>query len=143
MSGAMIDAHVAAQWDDVLSSLRDEIGEAAFQSWLKPMTVREVADGNVRISVPTRFMKDWVVAHYVERISELWCGVNDTVRDVEIVVQADYGQGDGRVASQGGASVTAQGAGRTVAENAGLADVVEASKPTQPLAGGAPGLAQP
>lgn len=146
MSGAMIDAQVAAQWDDVLSSLRDEIGEAAFQSWLKPMTVREVADGNVRISVPTRFMKDWVVAHYVERISELWSGVNDTVRDVEIVVQADYGQGDGRAsAAQGGTAQGAQGvgAGRTVAENAGLADVVEANKPTQPLAGSAPGLAQP
>lgn len=139
----MIDAQVAAQWDDVLSSLRDEIGEAAFQSWLKPMTVREVTDGSVRISVPTRFMKDWVVAHYMDRLSELWSGINDAVRDVEIFVQADYGQGDGRGAPRAQAQSGIHSGVRTVSENAGLAEVVEANKPSQPLAGAAPGIAQP
>lgn len=94
MSVGSVDALVAAQWDDVLSSLRDEIGEAAFQSWLKPMTVREMTDGQVRISVPTRFMKDWVIAHYADRLGELWNTINTDVKDVEVFVQADYGQSD-------------------------------------------------
>ena len=94
MTGGNVDAQVTAQWDDVLSSLRDEIGEAAFQSWLKPMIVREVNDGQVRISVPTRFMKDWVVAHYVDRLGELWSSINTDVRDVDVFVQADYGQSE-------------------------------------------------
>ena len=94
MTGGNVDAQVTAQWDDVLTSLRDEIGEAAFQSWLKPMIVREVSDGQVRISVPTRFMKDWVVAHYVDRLGELWSSINTDVRDVDVFVQADYGQSD-------------------------------------------------
>src|SRR3989339_509283 len=98
MSAGMNDTMVVDQWNDVLASLRDEIGEAAFQSWLKPMTVREIADGQVRISVPTRFMKDWVVAHYVDRLSELWSSLNAAVRGVEIFVQADYGQQDGKSA---------------------------------------------
>ncbi len=84
----------AGQWNDVLANLRGEIGEAAFQSWLKPMSVRDVRDGNVRLSVPTRFMKDWVVAHYMERIGEVWADVNEAVKTVEIIVQADYGQSD-------------------------------------------------
>lgn len=95
-----IDTMVVDQWNDVLSSLRDEIGEAAFQSWLKPMTVREVTDGNVRISVPTRFMKDWVVAHYADRLGELWSDLNKTVAGVEIFVQADYGQKEAKAAAQ-------------------------------------------
>ncbi|MBL4614349.1 MAG: chromosomal replication initiator protein DnaA, partial [Magnetovibrio sp.] len=94
MSVGSVDTLVAAQWDDVLSSLRDEIGEAAFQSWLKPMTVREMTDGQVRISVPTRFMKDWVIAHYVDRLGELWSNINTEVKDVEVFVQADYGRSD-------------------------------------------------
>jgi len=97
MSGASVDAQVTAQWDDVLNSLRDEIGEAAFQSWLKPMTVREVNEGSVRISVPTRFMKDWVVAHYVDRLGELWSSINTDVKDVDVFVQADYGHADDKV----------------------------------------------
>ncbi|MCW8914315.1 MAG: chromosomal replication initiator protein DnaA [Magnetovibrio sp.] len=99
MSVGSIDAHVAEQWDDVLASLRSEIGEAAFQSWLKPMTVREVSDGQVRVSVPTRFMKDWVVAHYADRLGELWSAVNTAIKDVEVFVQADYGQDDGKKAA--------------------------------------------
>ena len=59
---------VDEQWERVSNHLRAEIGEAAYQSWLKPMTVREVLDGRVRISVPTRFMRDWVAAHYVEAV---------------------------------------------------------------------------
>jgi len=98
MSGAIVDTQVVEQWDSVLASLRDEIGEAAFQSWLKPMTVHEVSGERVRISVPTRFMKDWVVAHYVDRLSELWSTVSASISDVEIFVQADYGQKDARAA---------------------------------------------
>ena len=99
MSGANVDAQVAEQWDDVLTSLRDEVGEAAFQSWLKPMTVREITDGQVRISVPTRFMKDWVQAHYADRLGELWSALNAAIKDVDVFVQADYGQDDAKKAS--------------------------------------------
>ena len=55
-----------------LAQLREEIGEAAFQSWIKPMKIRAVTDGVVHVTVPTRFMRDWVVAHYAERIATLW-----------------------------------------------------------------------
>ena len=60
----------AAKWNIVCGLLRAEIGKAAYQSWLKPITVREMLDGVVRISVPTRFMRDWVVAHYAERLKD-------------------------------------------------------------------------
>jgi len=92
MSSVSVDTQVVEQFDTVLASLRDEIGEAAFQSWLKPMTVRGVTEGSVRISVPTRFMKDWVTAHYVDRLGELWAKASSDIRDVEIFVQAEYGQ---------------------------------------------------
>jgi len=92
MSAVTVDTQVSEQWANVLASLREEIGEAAFQSWLKPMTVREVTDSRIRISVPTRFMKDWVSAHYVDRLCELWEGISSDIRDVEIFVQAEYGQ---------------------------------------------------
>ena len=80
---------VDEQWERVSNHLRAEIGEAAYQSWLKPMTVREVLDGRVRISVPTRFMRDWVAAHYVERLGEIWGGEDPDVHTVEVFVQPE------------------------------------------------------
>ncbi|MEE8393002.1 MAG: chromosomal replication initiator protein DnaA [Rhodospirillales bacterium] len=86
----MFDAVVDEQWPRVCETLRSEIGEAAYQSWLKPMTVREVRDGRVRISVPTRFMRDWVAAHYVDRLGELWGSENPAIVAVDVFVQSDY-----------------------------------------------------
>ena len=83
------DAVWDAQWNIVSGLLRAEIGEAAYQSWLKPMTLRGIADGEVRISVPTRFMRDWIVAHYTDRLSELWAAENADVQGVDVFIQSD------------------------------------------------------
>ena len=60
------------QWKIVSNHLRAEIGEASFQSWLRPMNVLSLSEGVVTISVPTRFMRDWAAAHYQDRLTELW-----------------------------------------------------------------------
>ena len=77
------------QWSAVSSLLRAEIGEAAYQSWLKPMTIRGISDGEVKISVPTRFMRDWIVAHYVDQLGQLWGKQNPDVKGVEVFIQSD------------------------------------------------------
>jgi len=83
------DQDHGAQWKAVSGLLRDEIGEAAYQSWLKPMTLRGLADGEVKISVPTRFMRDWIVAHYVDRLEQLWAEENSDIKSVDVFIQSD------------------------------------------------------
>ena len=85
------------QWENILNRLRAEVGETAFQSWLRPMRVHRVDADVVQISVPTRFMRDWAAAHYQDRLTELWHGENAAITGVEIVVYADVA--DGRDAS--------------------------------------------
>ena len=80
---------IEGQWRDICGRLRGEVGETAWQSWLKPMTARGLDDGRVRFAVPTRFMRDWVLAHYAERITKLWTTVNPAINGVEVVVQTD------------------------------------------------------
>ena len=76
-------------WLEVCENLRSEIGEAAFQSWIKPMTVRGVIDGAARLSVPTRFMRDWAVAHYLDRLGVLWNAIDTSVHSVEVSIQPE------------------------------------------------------
>ena len=80
-------ADLEMQWAKVSKLLRSEIGEAAYRSWLKPMAVRETDDGTVMIAVPTRFMRDWVIAHYADRLRSLWLDQNPAVKSIEFVVQ--------------------------------------------------------
>lgn len=80
---------ILAQWTTVNAQLREEIGEAAFQSWIKPIKIRVVQDGVVHVTVPTRFMRDWVVAHYAERIATLWQSEVPEVASLEVSVRSD------------------------------------------------------
>ncbi len=77
------------QWQRVSGLLRAEIGEAAYRSWLRPMTVCGERDGQITMKVPTRFMRDWVVAHYADRMRALWGGENPAVHDIDVVVEAE------------------------------------------------------
>ena len=77
---------VETQWARVRGKLRAEFGEVAYRSWLKPLTLAGIDEGEVRIAVPTRFMQDWVRTHYAERLRALWKAENKAVRAVEIVI---------------------------------------------------------
>lgn len=88
MDKGRMDAGLAAQWDRVQDRLREEFGDAAFKSWVKPMTVAGLRDGAVTLAVPTRFIRDWVLTHYADRIRSLWNGENPMVRNVDVTVVA-------------------------------------------------------
>ena len=81
------DLSGSEEWARVRGRLRAEVGDAAFRSWLKPLTMVSTKKGVVRMSVPTRFMRDWVVSHYSERIQILWQEEAIGISSIEIVVQ--------------------------------------------------------
>lgn len=64
----------SVQWARVRARLRAEIGEAAFQSWLKPLVCTDLIDGVVHLTAPTRFIQNWVDSQYRDRIFDLWRG---------------------------------------------------------------------
>ncbi len=89
MTDGTTGGQLHAEWDRVCGRMRTEIGEAAYRSWVAPMTVRGVHDGLARISVPTRFMRDWIVAHYADRLQSLWNDEDNAVHSIEIFIQSD------------------------------------------------------
>jgi len=88
-----LDDDVAAQWVRVRGRLRAEFGEAAYRSWLKPLTLHEVKEGRVRIGVPTDFMRDWVQSQYGSRLLDLWVDENKDIRGIVIVTTPESGPG--------------------------------------------------
>jgi chromosomal replication initiator protein len=75
-----------AEWDRVKTRLKQEFGETAFKSWVKPITPTAFHDGEIELAVPTRFMRDWIATHYGERIRALWSGENPSVRRITLKV---------------------------------------------------------
>jgi chromosomal replication initiator protein len=60
-----------AAWESLRVLLRDRFGETAFRRWLEPIVGEVVAD-QATLTLPTRFMRDWVEAHYGDTIRTLW-----------------------------------------------------------------------
>ena len=79
---------VQDQWGQICSQLKTEVGETAFDSWLKPLTLGSFNDGVMNICVPTRFMRNWVITHYSDRIHKIWEKKNPDIKSVNFVVQA-------------------------------------------------------
>ena len=88
MADQNVDPAVTQRWARVRGILRSEVGDASYRSWLKPLTLVSVEGGRVRISVPTRFMRDWVISHYGDRLRDLWMDENPDVDSVDVFVQA-------------------------------------------------------
>lgn len=85
-SSTPVSAPTDAQWERVLGRLRAEFGDAVFKSWLKPLTFANAGEGEVVVSVPTRFMRDWVERHYLDRIRAVWGEENASVKAVSVRV---------------------------------------------------------
>ncbi len=58
----------AAAWDRVKRRLRAEYGEDVFSSWFARLELDAVVDETVHLSVPTRFLRSWIQAHYIDKI---------------------------------------------------------------------------
>lgn len=76
-----------AEWDRVKTRLKQEFGDSAYKSWVTPIVATALRDGEVELSVPTRFMRDWITTHYAERIRALWNGENPSVRKITLKVE--------------------------------------------------------
>lgn len=128
-TNSLIDDSLVSQWLEVIETLRPEIGEPAYQSWLKPMSLREYADGLIRLSVPTRFMRDWISAHYVDRLSEVWTGLNSEISKIDVFVQSE------RPASRPVTPAQLQAKARNEAAENGASDMASRSRQPAPAIG--------
>ncbi|WP_413813550.1 chromosomal replication initiator protein DnaA [Bosea sp. Root670] len=48
--------------------LRAELGEDVFSSWFGRLEIAGIVEGVAYLTVPTRFLKSWLEAHYTERL---------------------------------------------------------------------------
>jgi chromosomal replication initiator protein len=81
------DTTLVEQWTRIRARLRADVGEAAFNSWLKPLTLGEMLGNRLRIAVPTRFMRDWIEQNYGSQLTEFWREENASVAQVEVIVE--------------------------------------------------------
>lgn len=79
---------INSQWQQICERLSHNIGESNCKSWLLPLSVLSIVEGRVVLAAPTKFMRDWVMTHYLEQILALWRTLNSTVISIDIIEKA-------------------------------------------------------
>jgi chromosomal replication initiator protein len=76
------------RWQRVKDQLRKQLGEDVFSSWFGRMELEAVEQGAVRLSVPTRFLRTWIQAHYSEHVLAKWQTEESTITRLELSVRS-------------------------------------------------------
>jgi len=76
------------RWRRVKDRLRSELGDDVFTSWFGRMELETVDNGVVRLSVPTRFLRNWIQSHYSERVLTKWQEEEPIVTRLELSVRS-------------------------------------------------------
>jgi chromosomal replication initiator protein len=77
---------LAAQWARIRGRLQGEVGDVEYRTWLRQMTLAGVDGDEVTVTLPTRFLRDWVRGHYGDRLNALWQAEDRAIRRVDIRV---------------------------------------------------------
>ncbi|MGH7767944.1 MAG: chromosomal replication initiator protein DnaA [Candidatus Binatia bacterium] len=57
-------------WHSVLEQLREKLGNQNFETWIKPIRVKEISNDEISLEVPNKFFRDWLVEHFLGSIHE-------------------------------------------------------------------------
>src|ERR1700683_2207300 len=75
------------RWSRVKGRLRSSVGEDVYTSWFARMDLESVQQESVHLSVPTRFLKSWIQAHYAERVLTCWQAEMPQVHRIDLTVR--------------------------------------------------------
>ena len=58
-------------WQLVQNEMRNKLGSEVYESWLKKIDFIEEFSSYILISVPTRFIRDWITSRYLDQILQI------------------------------------------------------------------------
>ncbi len=74
------------EWSILCAKITDEIGDVAYKNWIMPLQYSKFENGKLEILAPTKFMANWVSAHYSDLIRSIWASLSGNVEYLDIQV---------------------------------------------------------
>ncbi|MBS0236025.1 MAG: chromosomal replication initiator protein DnaA [Proteobacteria bacterium] len=75
-------------WKKVIDRMKEEHGEAAFNSWFRHMRLTGRKDGTLYVVVPSRFIREWVITNYYSKVRQALMEEDETIKIFDLRVQA-------------------------------------------------------
>jgi len=59
------------EWKQVQNEMKNKLGLEVYESWLKKISFVEEFNNYLLLSVPTRFIRDWITSRYLDQILQI------------------------------------------------------------------------
>ena len=66
-------------WLTVQTEMKNKLGSDIYESWLKKISFEEEINNYILLSVPTRFIRDWITSRYLDQILQI---IKDHKKDI-------------------------------------------------------------
>ena len=74
-------------WESFKKDLKKVVGDTAYNNWLKKLKFLSLEKNTISLSVPTKFLRDWIVNHYADKIKSQFKELNSDIEILKIVVK--------------------------------------------------------
>jgi chromosomal replication initiator protein len=76
-------------WEEALSQLREKLGKQNFDTWIRPIRVRELDGAEIKLEVPNKFFRDWLSEHFFNCIQETLNALSRQSMRIGIVINQE------------------------------------------------------
>lgn len=80
---------MAELWEETLNQLKEKLGKQNFETWLRPVRVREVEGSEIVLEVPNKFFRDWLSEHFFALIQDTLNALSHQNMKIAFVVNQD------------------------------------------------------
>ena len=77
---------VLLEWEIVQKDLKSKLGLDIYESWIKKISLIEEFNNYILLSVPTRFIRDWITSRYLDQILQVIKNQNKSIMRVEFKI---------------------------------------------------------
>jgi len=74
-------------WNEILLKLKTTFGNDVYESWIKNINLNKEFNHYVILSVPTRFVRDWIVSRYADKILDVIKIFKKTIQRLEFLIE--------------------------------------------------------
>jgi len=75
------------QWNEILEKFKKTFGSDIYESWIKNIDLQKEFNHYVVLSVPTRFVRDWIVSRYADKILDIIKTYKKSIQRLEFLIQ--------------------------------------------------------
>src|SRR5215470_18888391 len=79
-------------WGTVRDRLRLDFGQGIFDTWIAPLSLSAVQEGHVRLSAPSRLVRDYVASHHAARLERAFAAAAPEFASLDIVSALNEGR---------------------------------------------------